>query len=603
MSDEKDLESVPMNEEDGGDVEAEKGSSEVKSRKERMTGSTHFGDNDFYEEAPEEIGDATWGEVCRACCCHTPKEWGFIFIGLVVLCFFLYFFLLGLELLGSSAKVLGGCTAGAILGGDTNPVAAMMIGILATVLLQSSSTTTSIIVSLVGAGSVDVRQAIYMIMGANIGTSVTNTIVAMGHLGNGDELERAFAGATVHDMFNFLSVLILLPLEAATGYLYYLTKAMLPEEAFEKGDKWTGPIKKIVSPLGNLIIKANKDLIKEISVSEGEITCADYYPVNCTGGIETYDACKGHYGLIACDKKTNKCPAFFQNGASEHDDKVSGGVCLALALFILIVCLIGLVTLLQKMLLGTSTRIIYKATNINGYIAMALGCGITILVQSSSITTSTLTPLVGMGVIQLEQMFPLTLGANIGTTFTAIMAALVSDKITAMQTALAHLFFNISGIVIWYPIPFMRRVPLNAARKLGKATRIWRGFPIVYIVMMFFVLPLVVLGLSTCFTQESKGFTVLGAFLCIGVGFGIAYFLFWWYRKDGRQSCITCMAERQRRKEASQGLPDNMEYIKAELERLREHTGLAEEEDDDDEEGDEETAQDEKQVETSEEEE
>ena len=416
---EKQLEDVPMNEEAAEPVKG-KDDDAAKSRKERMTGSTHFGDTDFYEETTEEIGDATWAEVGRACCCHTPKEWGIIFLGLCLLCFFLYFFLLGLELLGSAAKVVGGCTAGAILGGETNPIAALMIGILATVLLQSSSTTTSIIVSLVGAGSIEVRQAIYMIMGANIGTSVTNTIVAMGHLGNGDELERAFAGATVHDMFNFLSVLVLLPLEAATGYLYRLTKAMLPDQAFEKGDKWEGPIKKIVSPLGDRIIKANKDLITEISVSEGAITCDDYYPVNCTGGVETYDACKGHYGLIACDKKTGLCPAFFQNGASAHDDQVSGGVCLVLALFILIVCLIGLVSLLQKMLLGTSTRIIYKATNINGYLAMAVGCGITILVQSSSITTSALTPLVGMGVIQLEQMYPLTLGANIGTTFTAI---------------------------------------------------------------------------------------------------------------------------------------------------------------------------------------
>ena len=212
-------------------------------------------------------------------------------------------------------------------------------------------------------------------------------------------------------------------------------------------------------------------------------------------------------------------------------------------------CLIGLVTLLQKMLLGTSTRIIYKATNINGYLAMLIGCGITILVQSSSITTSTLTPLVGMGVIQLEQMYPLTLGANIGTTFTAVMAALVSDKIDAMQTALAHLFFNISGIIIWYPIPFMRRIPINLARKLGKATRIWRGFPIVYIIVMFLLVPLILLGLSACFEQGSKGFTVLGCFLTIGVAIALGYWFFWWYRRDGRAKCESCMATRQRRRE------------------------------------------------------
>eukprot|EP00567_Pseudictyota_dubia_P002520 CAMPEP_0197464550 /NCGR_PEP_ID=MMETSP1175-20131217/64076_1 /TAXON_ID=1003142 /ORGANISM="Triceratium dubium, Strain CCMP147" /LENGTH=648 /DNA_ID=CAMNT_0043000531 /DNA_START=255 /DNA_END=2201 /DNA_ORIENTATION=+ len=610
-------------------------SKEVHSRKERLTGSTHFGDKDFHDESPEEIGDATWGEVCRACCVHTPKEWGIIFVGLCVLCFFLYFFLLGLELLGSSAKVLGGCSAGTILGNETNPIAALMIGVLATVLLQSSSTTTSIIVGLVGGGAIPTQQAIYMIMGANttsiivglvgggaiptqqaiymimganIGTSVTNTIVAMGHLGNGDELERAFAGATVHDAFNYLSVVILLPVEAATGMLYKMTKAMLPDEAFEKGNSWEGPIKQIVSPLGNRIIKANKKIISAIADPDSDKTCDDFYPVNnriikankkiisaiadpdsdktcddfypvnCTDGIEDYEHCKGKWGLIECDKKTGLCPAFFQNGATQSDDYVSGGVCLFLAIVILIICLIGLVTLLQRMLLGTSTRIIYKATNINGYLAMLLGCGITILVQSSSITTSTLTPLVGMGVIHIEQMYPLTLGANIGTTFTALMAAMVSDKIDALQTALAHLFFNIFGILIWYPIPFMRRVPIAIARRLGKCTRIWRLFPVVYIVVMFFVVPGLLLGLSACFEKGSKGLTVLGSFLVILIVFGIGYAFYWWRFKDGKEKCISCLKARQRQNDAKKALPDDMDYLKAEISRLREHTGLLDEE-------------------------
>jgi len=104
-------------------------------------------------------------------------------------CFFLYFFLFSLLLLGNSAKVIGGCAAGAMFGNIDNPIAGVCIGILATVFLQSSSTTTSIVVGLSGSG-IDVKLAIYVIMGANIGTSVTNTIVAMGQMGDGDELER-----------------------------------------------------------------------------------------------------------------------------------------------------------------------------------------------------------------------------------------------------------------------------------------------------------------------------------------------------------------------------------------------------------------------------
>jgi sodium-dependent phosphate cotransporter len=61
-----------------------------------------------------------------------------------------------------------------------------------------------------------VSTAIPVIMGANIGTSVTNTIVSMGHVGNAEEFRRAFAGATIHDMFNWLSVIVFLPLEEIT---------------------------------------------------------------------------------------------------------------------------------------------------------------------------------------------------------------------------------------------------------------------------------------------------------------------------------------------------------------------------------------------------
>jgi len=557
------------------------------SRKERATGSTHFGDVDFAEEHTEEIGDATWNEVCRTCCVHTPQEWGLIALGLFMVMFFLYFFLVGLSLLGTAAKVLGGCTAGSLFGDDTNPVAGVMVGILSTVLIQSSSSTTSIIVSLVGAGSITVKSGIYMVMGANIGTSVTNTIVAMGHLGDGDELERAFAGATVHDMFNFLSVGVLFPIELITGYLFYLSKALVPDEV-ASGDKWVGPVGVLVDPLANIIIMANKSVTTTLAKGKGTCDSGDvFYPVFCVGGEVGYKTCvppKGgcadgvecpKVGLITCDKDAG-CPAFFQDGATRRDDEISGAVVFFLALVILIGCLIGLVTILQKMLMGMSTRIIYKATNINGYLAILVGCGITILVQSSSITTSALTPFVGMGALRLEQMFPLTLRANIGTTFTGLLASLVSSSVDSLQVALCHLFFNITGILIWYPIPFMRRVPLAMARTLGKATRIWRGFPILYIFICFVIIPIILFGLSSLFTQDSKGYTVLGSFLAIALILMILLFTYKWLKGGLKESVVQTFEKRQRRKTYEQALPDDIDTIKSELARLREHTGLAE---------------------------
>jgi sodium-dependent phosphate cotransporter len=556
------------------------GMAKSRSRKDRPTGSTHFGDTDFADETVDEIGDATWGEVAKACCVHDAKGWGVIFVGTCAALFFLF----SLELLGNSAKVLGGCSAGGLLSDQTNPVAALVIGELATALVQSSSTTTSIVVTLVGAEAVSVRSGIYLIMGANIGTSVTNTIIAMGQMGSGDQLERAFAGATVHDLFNLLSVAVLFPLELISGYLYYLTKAMLPDSV-SKGDKWTGPLKKIVSPLAGRVLKANKDVIKEIATKKVE-SCDEYYPATCVDGIEDYKHCVGcdedagevcSVGLITCDKKTG-CPAFFQHGATKQDDSTSGGVCLFLSLVLLLICLMGLVNVLQRGLMGMSTRVIYKATNVPGIFAIIIGAAITVLVQSSSITTSVLTPIVGLGVIQLEQMLPLTLGANIGTTVTGLLAALVSGKVEALQVALCHLFFNISGIVIWYPLPFMRKVPLEGARALGKWTRRSRSIPPIYIIVVFFVIPLLLLGLSELFSQGGVGLTVLGSMIVIFVAYAIARSVWWWKKQEGHEKFLAWLDRRQIVASTRATLPEDMQYLKNKVGQLVEHTGLPEDE-------------------------
>eukprot|EP00985_Skeletonema_marinoi_P014140 scaffold7112_cov119-Skeletonema_marinoi.AAC.4 len=479
------------------------------------------------------------------------------------------------------------------MGENVNPVAALVIGELATALVQSSSTTTSIIVSLVGSDAVSINTGIYMIMGANIGTSVTNTIVAMGQMADGSQLERAFAGATVHDLFNLLTVSVLFPLELITGYLFRLTRAMLPSSVAD-GDSWEGPIKKIVAPLAGRVIKANKNVIKDISTGKVE-NCDAYYPVSCVGGIEDYKSCAssckdgqekgidcGRVGLITCDKNYG-CPAFFQNGATKQDDTIAGGVCLVLSLFFLLICLMGLVNVLQRGLMGMSTRIIYKATNVPGVVAIVLGAAVTLLVQSSSITTSVLTPLVGLGVIQLEQMFPLTLGANIGTTITGLLASLVSDSVSALQVALCHLFFNISGIIIWYPLPFMRKVPLNGARELGKWTRRSKLIPPIYIIAVFFVFPLLLLGISELFVQKKVGWTVMGTIIVIAVILGIARVVWWWKRQDGRAKFIASLDKRSARNATLSSLPEDMQYLKSKVAQLAEHTGLPEDEEVDEE--------------------
>ena len=139
------------------------------------------------------------------------------------------------------------------------------------------------------------------------------------------------------------------------------------------------------------------------------------------------------------------------------------------------------------------------AKHFTGYAAMLIGAILTILLNSSSIFTSALTPLVGVGVVTIERMYPLTLGANIGTTFTAILASLAQDgdKLSdSMQVSMCHLFFNISGILLWYPVPFMRKLPIYLAKRLGSTTAKYRWFAVLYLIMMFFVMPATIFGLS-----------------------------------------------------------------------------------------------------------
>jgi len=185
-----------------------------------------------------------------------------------------------------------------------------------------------------------------------------------------------------------------------------------------------------------------------------------------------------------------------------------GAILLAGSLVAMIICLLVLVKVLNSILRGPLRRTVRKGINadfpgkaavVTGYVAILVGAGVTVLVQSSSVFTSTLTPLVGIGVVTVDRMYPLTLGANIGTTVTGLLAAFTADASKVHDTlrlALCHLFFNISGIIIWYPIPIMRRVPIRLAKFLGNTTTDYRWFALAYLILLYFILPLIVFGLS-----------------------------------------------------------------------------------------------------------
>jgi sodium-dependent phosphate cotransporter len=347
----------------------------------------------------------------------------------------LYLFLVGVKMLEGGVKLLGSDTAGGLFDGITNPIAALFVGTLATVLVQSSSVTTATIVGLVAAGQLDIGIAVYMVMGANIGTTVTNTIVSLAHARKSEEFKLAFSAATMHDFFNLIAVAVFLPLEYFTGFLLntatWLTD-LLPVGA---DATFNSPIKGAVKWGANLI----------------------------EGAFE----------------------AFIENPTTLGITFIVVGI---------VIIFITLMYITKNMRMLIATRIensINAALAKSGLVGMGVGVLVTVAVQSSSITTSILVPLVASGILLVRNAYPITLGANIGTTVTALLAALATGVASGMTIALVHLLFNVFAIVLIYPIPKIRYIPVMLAEKLADIAANKKWVAIAYVGGMFIVIPIV----------------------------------------------------------------------------------------------------------------
>jgi len=199
----------------------------------------------------------------------------------------------------------------------------------------------------------------------------------------------------------------------------------------------------------------------------------------------------------------------------EIGEPAGGIIGIVLAILFLCLGLMGLCKALQKIFLHNAHKVLKYATKLNDYVAILIGIGVTMIVQSSSVVTSALTPLCGIGALPLEKMLPLTLGSNIGTCLTAMIASLVSLKFGAVQIAFCHLSFNTLGTLIFFPIPLMRRIPLGAARLLGLYASFFPYVPLIYILIAFIFLPAVVLGVSALFGASVAAGVVVTAILVL----------------------------------------------------------------------------------------
>jgi sodium-dependent phosphate cotransporter len=350
----------------------------------------------------------------------------------------LYLFLVGVNGLGSGFKLLSHDLLDTFFAATENPFLGLMVGILATTLVQSSSVTTSLIVGLVAApdNPLPVANAVPMVMGANIGTTVTNTIASLAHIGWKQEFRRAFAVATCHDFFNYLAVLVLLPLELMTGFLEKSAHVLADALGGFGGAQYESPIKGAIKAGGTPI----QELVHWLTPSEG--WAATLY--------------------------------------------------ILFSAAIIFVSLMAIVSVMRSAMKSRVEGLVSRAFENSAVIAMLVGVIATVMVQSSSITTSLLVPLAGAGVLTLAQAFPITLGANVGTTVTALLAALAATGENAeagLTIALVHLLFNLSGILLIYPAERIRRIPLDAARKLADVATRSKVLAILYVVILFYGIP------------------------------------------------------------------------------------------------------------------
>ncbi|KEI71878.1 Na/Pi symporter [Endozoicomonas elysicola] len=362
-----------------------------------------------------------------------------LFVALMI-----YLLLVAVGMIGSGFKWASGGAEGArqLFAFATNPIMGLVAGALATAVVQSSSTVTSVIVGLV-AGGLPVATAIPMIMGANIGTTVTNTLVSMGHIGKKKEFRRAFSAATVHDFFNLMAVMIFLPLEIMTGFL-------------AKGSDL----------LANLLVGGDTVSIKGFNFVK--IITAP-----------TVDLFKGLYGSLP---------------------DLWAGVCLALTgLAFIFISIIYLGKLLKHLMVGKAKQILHKAVGRGPATGIFSGMMMTIAVQSSSTCTSLIVPLAGNGIFKLKEIYPFTLGSNIGTTITALLAATAVQGAMgffALQIALVHLLFNVSAVLLIYTIPFLRNIPPRLARRFAQVASRNKWMVLVYVVGVFFILPAILIAIT-----------------------------------------------------------------------------------------------------------
>lgn len=372
-----------------------------------------------------------------------------------------YLFLIALEILSSAFVGMGEGAVSGLIQSTDNPFIGLFLGLLATAILQSSSLTTSIVVSLLASGAFGaasdpetISRAVPFILGANIGTTITSSIVSLGHIANIQEFRRALEAATLHDIFNILTVVVVLPLELMFGVLSK-TAVFLAESFFVGGYSNVGESLRFVKVVTRPVSEGFTDFNQGLFGTGAE-------------GV-----------VVAC----------------------------ILGLFGLFLSLRWVTLIVKRPLRGSVEKRLERRLFSSPLRSFGWGLGLTAAVQSSSLTTSFTVPLVASGRVSLSQAFPFIMGANVGTTVTALIVALLSSSsanpVAALAIAFCHLLFNFYGVLIFLPFRRIRFIPVWLASKLGNATARNRMFGVGYLLVIFFLIPFTLIALNQAMSTHS----------------------------------------------------------------------------------------------------
>lgn len=343
----------------------------------------------------------------------------------ILLALLIFFF--ALDLMLSSLQYLGKSAAETIILATSNPFTALFIGLLVTAIIQSSTATTSMTVALVASGSLTLESAIPIVMGANIGTTITSTIVSLGFLQRKKEFRRAVSAGTYHDFFNILTAALLFPLE------YYF---------------------QFLSKISQFI--ATQYFHQPIGIGNASFTVLG-------GGLSR-----------------------FTDWISKTVD--NGFILIVLSFAILFGSILFFRKVLTDLLgFGSSDRF-QQFFFRRPWKSFTWGFLTTAAIRSSTVTTSLVVPLVAKKVVGLRKAVPFILGANVGTTLSAFLAAMVNSN-AAISIAIAHFLFNFIGLIVYYLIPGLRELPIALATGLGRLTMRYRLTGFLYLLMTFFIIP------------------------------------------------------------------------------------------------------------------